>query len=82
MQNPIGIGPGSNVDVMKRRLKELEAPTYGTKSQLYKRLQQYETKAKLRSSSSKTFVSELNNELKVEIQHQSDHYRHQFSPQL
>ena len=46
IQNPIGIGPGSNVDVMKRRLKELEAPTYETKSQLYKRLQVYETKAK------------------------------------
>ena len=46
IKNPIGLGPGSSVQAIRDRLKELKAPVYGTKQMMYQRLQQYETKAK------------------------------------
>eukprot|EP00971_Amphidinium_carterae_P021398 422138-Amphidinium_carterae.1 len=38
------LGPGSKVEDLRRRLKELGAPAYGAKQQLWERLMEFEAR--------------------------------------
>ena len=56
------LGPGSSVIAMRERLKQLGAPVYGTKPDLWKRLVQYESE-ELRKKKEREYFEERRAEL-------------------